>query len=136
MLHVCPLGPAIGNSPADRAAPLGSRSRANILTRRANHLQIFILARIKPADERSGDLAEADRTGRSGAITDGGELYKFVTTGFTRRYPIDGGAGTMIVATSPFYANDGARTAFIDASPERPLIVRIQQDGTFTISRP
>jgi hypothetical protein len=42
----------------------------------------------------------------------------------------------MIVATSPFYANDGARTALIDASPERPLIVRIQEDGTFTISRP
>jgi hypothetical protein len=60
-----------------------------------------------------GDLAEADRTGNNGAITDGGELYKFVTTGPTRRYPIDGGAGMMIVATSPFYANDGARTALL-----------------------
>jgi hypothetical protein len=81
-------------------------------------------------------LTGADPTGMSGAITDGGELYKFVTTGPTRRYLIDGGTGVMIVATSPFYAFDGTRYAIIDASVERPVTVRVPEDGKFTVSRP
>ncbi len=66
----------------------------------------------------------------------GDVLYKFVTTGPTRRYPIDGGTGTIIVATSPFYAFDGTRHAFIEASPERPLMIKVPEDGKFTINRP
>jgi len=81
-------------------------------------------------------LIEAERTGKKGDITDGGDLYKFVTTAPTVRYPIDGGAGMVLTATSPFYAYDGARYATIDASPERPVTVTIRGDGTFTISRP
>jgi len=81
-------------------------------------------------------LIEADRTGKKGDITDGGELYKFVTTEPTLRYLIDGGTGVIFTATSPFYAYDGTRYAFIDASPARPLTVTIRGDGTFTISRP
>ena len=82
------------------------------------------------------DLVDADQTGNSGSITDGDVLYKFVTTGPTRRYPIDGATGTMIIATSPFYAFDGTRHAFIEASPERPLMIKVPEDGKFTINRP
>jgi hypothetical protein len=56
-------------------------------------------------------LIEADRTGKKGDITDGGELYKLVSTGPTFRYPIDAGAGVIFAASSPFYAYDGARYA-------------------------
>jgi hypothetical protein len=82
------------------------------------------------------ELADADRTGNNGAISDGGETYGFVTTGPTRRYLTPDQTGQTIVATSPFYAYDGTRYAFIDASPARPLMVTIRGDGTFTISRP
>jgi hypothetical protein len=82
------------------------------------------------------ELADADRTGNNGAISDGGEAYGFVTTGPTRRYLTPDQSGQTIVATSPFYAYDGTRYAFIDASPARPLMVTIRGDGTFTISRP
>jgi hypothetical protein len=82
------------------------------------------------------ELAGADRTGNNGAISDGGETYGFVTTGPTRRYLTSDQTGEIIMATSPFYAYDGTRYAFIDASPARPLTVTIRGDGTFTISRP
>jgi hypothetical protein len=82
------------------------------------------------------ELAGADRTGNNGAISDGGETYGFVTTGPTRRYLTADQTGEIIMATSPFYAYDGTRYAFIDASPARPLTVTIRGDGTFTISRP
>jgi hypothetical protein len=82
------------------------------------------------------ELAGADRTGNNGAISDGGETYGFVTTGPTRRYLTSDQTGEIITATSPFYAYDGTRYAFIDASPARPLTVTIRGDGTFTISRP
>jgi hypothetical protein len=82
------------------------------------------------------ELAGADRTGNNGAISDGGETYAFVTTGPTRRYLTSDQTGEIIMATSPFYAYDGTRYAFIDASPARPLTVTIRGDGTFTISRP
>ena len=82
------------------------------------------------------ELAGADRTGNNGAISDGGETYGFVTTGPTRRYLTPDQTGEIIKATSPFYAYDGTRYAFIDASPARPLTVTIRGDGTFTISRP
>jgi hypothetical protein len=82
------------------------------------------------------ELAGADRTGNNGAISDGGETYGFVTTGPTRRYLTSDQTGEIIMATSPFYAYDGRRYAFIDASPARPLTVTIRGDGTFTISRP
>lgn len=81
-------------------------------------------------------LAGADRTGNNGAISDGGETYGFVTTGPTRRYLTSDQTGEIMMATSPFYAYDGTRYAFIDASPARPLTVTIRGDGTFTISRP
>jgi hypothetical protein len=82
------------------------------------------------------ELAGADRTGNNGAISDGGETYGVVTTGPTRRYLTSDQTGEIIIATSPFYAYDGARYAFIDASPARPLTVTIRGDGTFTIGRP
>jgi hypothetical protein len=82
------------------------------------------------------ELAGADRTGNNGAISDGGETYGFVTTGPTRRYLTSDQTGEIMMATSPFYAYDGTRYAFIDASPARPLTVTIRGDGTFTISRP
>jgi hypothetical protein len=82
------------------------------------------------------ELAGADRTGNNGAISDGGETYGFVTTGPTRRHLTSDQTGETIMATSPFYAYDGTRYAFIDASPARPLTVTIRGDGTFTISRP
>lgn len=82
------------------------------------------------------ELAGADRTGNNGAISDGGETYGFVTTGPTRRYLTSDQTGEIIMATSPLYAYDGTRYAFIDASPARPLTVTIRGDGTFTISRP
>lgn len=82
------------------------------------------------------ELAGADRTGNNGAISDGGETYGFVTTGPTRRYLTSDQTGEIIMATSPFYAYDGTRYAFVDASPARPLTVTIRGDGTFTISRP
>ena len=82
------------------------------------------------------ERADADRTGNNGAISDGGETYGFVTTGPTRRYLTSDQTGEIIMATSPFYAYDGTRYAFIDASPARPLTVTIRGDGTFTISRP
>jgi hypothetical protein len=81
-------------------------------------------------------LIEADRTGKQGTIIDGNDQYKFVTTEPTRRYLIDGEAGVVFTATSPFYANDGTRTGIINASPEQPLTVTVRGDGTFTISRP
>jgi hypothetical protein len=80
---------------------------------------------------------EADPTGKSGFVIDGGDLYKFVTTRRSlARYPIDGGTGEVFTAIGPFYAYDGTRRATIDASPERPVTVTIKEDGTFTISRP
>lgn len=86
--------------------------------------------------QREKTVAGADRTGNNGAISDGGETYGFVTTGPTRRYLTSDQTGEIIMATSPFYAYDGTRYAFIDASPARPLTVTIRGDGTFTISRP
>ena len=35
-----------------------------------------------------------------------------------------------------FYAFDGKRYAIVDASPERPVTVKIPRDGKFTVSRP
>ena len=68
---------------------------------------------------------------------DGGEFYRFVTTKSPlARYLIDGGAGSVFTERSPFYAYDGTRYAIIDASPERPVTVRVPEDGKFTISRP
>jgi len=82
-------------------------------------------------------IIEADPTGKSGFVVDGGDLYKFVTTRQSlARYPIDGGEGVVFTAIGPFYAYDGTRRATIDASPERPVTVTVRGDGTFTISRP
>jgi hypothetical protein len=88
----------------------------------------------KMADQRT--LVEADRTGNSGAITDGGDLYGLVTTQPTHRYLTPDHTGLMFTATSPFYAFDGIRYALIDASPARPLTVTVGGDGKFTISGP
>jgi hypothetical protein len=81
-------------------------------------------------------LVEADRTGNSGAISDGGDLYGLVTTEPTHRYLTADHTGLMFTATSPFYAFDGIRYALIEASPARPLTVTVGGDGKFTISRP
>jgi hypothetical protein len=62
----------------------------------------------KMEDQRT--LVEADRTGNSGAITDGGDLYGLVTTEPTHRYLTPDHTGLMFTATSPFYAFDGIRT--------------------------
>lgn len=83
------------------------------------------------------ELIRADPTGKSGQIVDGGELYKFVTTRAPiARYLIDAGAGTVFTEISPFYVKQGSRYAAIDASLQRPVIVTVREDGTFTISRP
>ena len=85
-------------------------------------------------NEQEG-VINSDRN--AGRVIDGRGPYKFVTTKLpTAEYPIDGGSGWMFTTNSPFYANDGARSALIDASQERPVTVTIKEDGTFTISRP
>lgn len=81
-------------------------------------------------------IIAAHPNGDEGNDTDGGELYRFVTTKRPiTRYPINGGTGNVFTETSPFYAYDGTRYAFIDASQERPVTVTITEDGKFTISR-
>ena len=141
-------GPATGNSPggsggggigptggapnptldqgAAKAAPFGGYANPTPTESLVNHSKM----------EDQERLIEADRTGKKGDITDGGELYKFVTTEPTLRYLIDGGTGVIFTATSPFYAYDGTRYATVDASRERPVTVTVRGDGTFTISRP
>ena len=90
---------------------------------------------------KMGDLIrtiEANPKAKIGNITgDDGDPYQFVTTKPPiAQYMIDGNTGTVFTVTDPFYARDGARTAFIEASPERPVTVTARGDGTFTISRP
>jgi hypothetical protein len=88
--------------------------------------------------QKMDDQEKAIKTDpNAGRVTDGGELYKFVTTKLPiAEYPIDGGTGWLFTANSPFYAFDGTRYGTIDASPERPVTVTIKEDGKFTISRP
>jgi hypothetical protein len=83
------------------------------------------------------ETIKAHPNGEEGNDLDGGELYRFVTTKSPlARYLIDGGAGSVFTERSPFYAFDGTRYAIIDASPERPVTVRVPEGGKFTISRP
>jgi hypothetical protein len=88
--------------------------------------------------QKMDDQEEVIKTDpNAGRVVDGGKLYKFATTKLPiAEYPIDGGAGWLFTANSPFYAFDGTRYGTIDASPERPVTVTIKEDGKFTISRP
>lgn len=80
-------------------------------------------------------MIEADP--RAGRDVDGGELYGFATTKLPiSEFPMDGGAGRQFTTDRPFYAFDGKRYAIIDASPERPVTVKIPEDGKFSITRP
>jgi hypothetical protein len=81
-------------------------------------------------------IIAAHPNGDEGNDTDGRELYRFVTTKRPiARYLINGGTGNVFTEISPFYAYDGTRYAFIDASQERPVTVTVTEDGKFTISR-
>jgi hypothetical protein len=87
------------------------------------------------------DLAaeiDADLTGRRGSDFEGGKAksYRFVTTKPALDPHQIGEAGITFIAISPFHANDGARSAIIDASPEHPLRVTVTDDGKLTISPP
>lgn len=80
-------------------------------------------------------MIEADP--RAGRDLDGGELYGFATTKLPiSEFPIDGGTGWQFTTDGPFYAFDGKRRAVIDASPERPVTVKIPENGKFSITRP
>jgi hypothetical protein len=58
-----PLNENIENNPMQRCMVRSfERSRKNILTRRANHRHIFIVARIKPAPENPSRAFESDDT--------------------------------------------------------------------------
>jgi hypothetical protein len=90
---------------------------------------------------RMDDLAaeiDADLTGRRGSDFEGGKAksYRFVTTKPALDPHQIGEAGITFIAISPFHANDGARTAIIDASPEHPLRVTVTDDGKLTLSPP
>jgi hypothetical protein len=90
---------------------------------------------------RMDDLAaeiDADLTGRRGSDFEGGKAksYRFVTTKPALDPHQIGEAGITFIAISPFHANDGARSAIIDASPEHPLRVTVTDDGKLTISPP
>jgi hypothetical protein len=81
------------------------------------------------------EMIEADP--RAGRYLDGGELYRFATTKLPiSEFPIDGNTGCQFTTDRPFYAFDGKRHAIIDASPERPVTVKIPQDGKFSMTRP
>ena len=80
-------------------------------------------------------MIEADP--RAGRDLDGGELYGLATTKLPiSEFPIDGGTGWQFTTDGPFYAFDGKRRAVIDASPERPVTVKIPENGKFSITRP
>ena len=90
---------------------------------------------------RMDDLAaeiDADLTGRRGSDFEGGKAksYRFVTTKPALDPHQIGEAGITFIAISPFHANDGARTAIIDASTEHPLRGTVTDDGKLTISPP
>ena len=73
----------------------------------------------------------------AGRDLDEGELYGFATTKLPiSEFPIGGGTGRQFTTDRPFYAFDGKRYAIIDASPERPVTVKIPEDGKFSITRP
>jgi hypothetical protein len=129
------LSPGGGNAGGGPDTEQGGSSEPTPFSGYANPTPTESLVNHAKMDDQE-KLIAGERTGKKGNIIDGGELYKFVTTAPTYRYPIDGGTGMVLTATSPFYAYDGARYATIDASPERPVTVTIRCDGTFTISRP
>jgi hypothetical protein len=130
-------GPPNGGAAGGGPNPTSDQSRAERLpfSGYANPTPAESLVNQQKMEDQE-EVIKADPTRRSGDISDGGDLYKFVTTKPTHRYLIDGGTGKAFTATDPFYAKEGPRHAFIDASPARPVTVTIKEDGTFTISRP
>ncbi len=80
---------------------------------------------------------DADPTGKTGSDFEGGQSYRFVTTKpALDAHRTDAETGLTFIAISPFHIDDGARTAIIDASPERPLRVTVTSDNKLTISPP
>jgi hypothetical protein len=132
--------PVIGNGPGDVGAgpnPASDQGGAEPLPFGgfANPTPAESLVNQAKMDDQK-KIVEADRTGNSGAITDGGDRYMIVTTEPTHRYLTPDQTGVTFTATRPFYAFDGTRYALIDANPVRPVTVTIPQDGRFTLSRP
>jgi hypothetical protein len=93
----------------------------------------------KMNDQRK--IIDADQTGENGFTYDedanADEPSAFVTTKKAiAHYLTPDHTGQVFTQISPFYVKQGSRHAIIDASPERPVTVTIQEDGKFTISRP
>jgi hypothetical protein len=143
-------GPATGNSPSGPGdggiGPTGGAPNPTSDQVEAEPAPFGGYANPTPTESlvnkaRMDDLAaeiDADLTGRRGSYFEGGKSksYRFATTKPALAPHQIGEAGITFLAISPFHANDGARTAIIDASPEHPLRVTVTDDGELTISPP
>lgn len=123
------IGSDSNNPPSDQGAvepaPFGGYANPTLAESLVNQAKMNEQKKIIEADPRAG------------RYLDGGELYGFATTKLPiSEFPIDGGAGRQFTTDRPFYAFDGKRHAIIDASPERPVTVKIPEDGKFSITRP
>jgi hypothetical protein len=122
------LNPTSDQGGSSEPAPFGGYANPTPTESLVNKIQM---------DDLAAEI-DADLTGRRGSYFEGGKSksYRFVTTKPALDPHQIGEAGITFLAISPFHANDGARTAIIDASPEHPLRVTVTDDGKLTISPP